>query len=212
MPDFSNLLLFIAAALALLITPGPAVLYIVARSIEQGRTAGIVSVLGISAGSLFHIAAAAFGVSALLASSALMFNFVKYLGAAYLIYLGVRKFLSRDEIAQSETFAHKKPSRIFYQGMIVNLLNPKAALFFCAFLPQFVDISKGAVRMQILVLGIIFLALGIICDGLWAVAAGAAGNWLKRNAGFLRAQRYFAGSVFIALGVATAVSGSSRSK
>ncbi len=212
MPDFSNLILFIAAALILFVTPGPAVLYIVARSIEQGRTAGIVSVLGISAGSLFHIAAAAFGVSALLASSALMFNFVKYLGAAYLIYLGVRKFLARDETEQAAAFEHKKLSRIFYQGVIVNLLNPKTALFFFAFLPQFVDVSKGAVTMQILLLGIIFVALGILSDGLWAVAAGTAGNWLKKNARFLRAQRYFSGSVLIAMGVATAVSGSNRSK
>ena len=212
MPDISNLILFIAAALVLFVTPGPAVLYIVARSIEQGRRAGIVSVLGISAGSLFHIAAAAFGVSALLASSALMFNFVKYLGAGYLIYSGVRKFLARDEMEQGAAFEHIKLSRIFYQGVIVNLLNPKTALFFFAFLPQFVDVSKGAVIMQILLLGIIFVALGILTDGLWAVTAGTAGNRLKKNIRFLRAQRYFSGSVFIALGVATAVSGSNRGK
>lgn len=209
-PDLSIVALFVIAALLILITPGPAVLYIVARSIDQGRLAGVVSTLGVAAGTLFHIAAAAVGVSALLVSSALAFNMLKYLGAAYLIYLGIRKFLIPDELENAEIRQPKMLTRIFFQGLVVNLLNPKTALFFFAFLPQFVDVSKGSVALQMLLLGIIFVVLGILSDGLWALLAGTAGNWLKRNLRFLQAQRYFAGSVFVALGVATALSGSGK--
>lgn len=210
MPDLSSLVLFMVAALALLVTPGPAVLYIVARSIDQGRWAGIVSMLGIHVGTLFHVAAAAFGLSALLMSSALAFNVVKYLGAAYLIYLGVRKLLVREELHQPEVIENRKLSRIFYQGVVVNLLNPKTALFFFAFLPQFVNPSRGVVAGQILFLGFIFVVLGIFSDGAYAVLAGTVGHWLRGNLRFLRAQRYFAGSMYIGLGLTAALSGSHR--
>lgn len=210
MPDLSTFTLFVAAALVLLVTPGPAVLYIVARSIDQGRLAGLVSTLGVGVGTLFHVAAAALGISALLVSSALAFNLVKYLGAAYLIYLGLRRLLVREEIEQPKTFEQKKLSRIFVQGVVVNLLNPKTALFFFAFLPQFVTVGQGSVAGQILFLGLVFVVLGICSDGLWALLAGTAGNWLRGNLQFLRAQRYFAGSVFIALGVTAALAGSSK--
>ncbi len=202
--------LFFVAAAVLLITPGPAVLYIVARSIDQGRVAGIVSMLGIGVGTLFHVAAAAFGLSALLLSSALAFNVVKYLGAAYLIYLGVRKLMERDATAPPGPTEPRTLARIFYEGVIVNLLNPKTALFFFAFLPQFVDLSRGGVTGQIVFLGVLFVLMGMVSDGLWALAAGTAGHWLRGHLGFLRMQRYFAGTVFIALGLTTAVSGSGR--
>jgi len=210
MLETSKLTLFLVAALILLVTPGPAVLYIVARSIDQGRLAGIVSTLGIGLGTFFHVIASALGVSALLVSSALAFNIVKYVGAIYLIYLGVRRLLTREKLQQSTVIEHKRLSRIFYQGVLVNLLNPKTALFFFAFLPQFVDVSRGSVAEQILFLGIIFIAMGICSDGLWALLAGTLGNWLKGNLPFIRAERYFAGTVFIALGVTTALSGSSQ--
>jgi threonine/homoserine/homoserine lactone efflux protein len=210
MLELSTLALFMAAALVLLITPGPAVLYIVARSIDQGRMAGIVSTLGIAVGTLFHVAAAALGVSALLVSSALAFNVVKYLGAAYLIYLGVRKLLVREELQQPEVIEKHKLSRIFYQGILVNLLNPKTALFFFAFFPQFVDPSKGSVTIQILWLGFIFMGMAVCSDGFYALLAGSIGHWLRGNLRFLRAQRYFAGWVYIGLGVTTALSGSSK--
>jgi len=210
MPDLSTFTLFVAAALVLLVTPGPAVLYIVARSIDQGRLAGLVSTLGVGVGTLFHVAAAALGISALLVSSALAFNLVKYLGAAYLIYLGLRRLLGREEIEQPKAFEQKKLSRIFVQGVVVNLLNPKTALFFFAFLPQFVTVGRGSVAGQILFLGLVFVVLGICSDGLWALLAGTAGNWLRGNLQFLRAQRYFAGSVFIALGVTAALAGSNK--
>ncbi|MCL4302477.1 MAG: LysE family translocator [Anaerolineae bacterium] len=210
MPEPSQVVLFVVAAAALLITPGPAVLYIVARSIDQGRLAGIVSVLGVEVANLLHVIAAALGLSALLMSSALAFSLVKYLGAAYLIYLGVRKLLVREELAQPEALERKRLARIFYQGVVVNVFNPKTALFFLAFLPQFVDVSRGGVVGQILFLGFIFVVLGICSDGLYALLAGTLGRWLRGNLGFLRAQRYFAGSVYIGLGVTTALSGSSK--
>ena len=151
MPDWSTLTLFVTAALILVFIPGPNSLYIVARSIQQGRKAGIISSLGVQVGTLFHVAAAAFGLSALLLSSALAFNLVKYAGAAYLIYLGVKTLLTKENIETAQNEIPKASlSRVFSQGVIVNLLNPKAALFFFAFLPQFVDASRGRVATQII--------------------------------------------------------------
>ena len=157
--DASTLALFIGAALVFLLTPGPAVFYIVARSIDQGRTAGVISSLGLNTGTLFHVVAAAFGVSAVLMSSALAFSVVKYLGAAYLIFLGVRKLFSREEEKNVSAGQPQKLSRIFGQGVLVNLLNPKTALFFFAFLPQFADPARGSVAMQILLLGGILVVM-----------------------------------------------------
>ena len=210
LPDGTTLLIFIGATLVLLVTPGPAVFYIVARSIDQGRLAGVVSTLGVAVGSCLHSAAAALGISALLASSALAFNVVKLIGAAYLIYLGVRKFLVPDPVETDAVVARRRLREIFVQGFIVNVFNPKTALFFLAFLPQFVDVAKGHVALQIILLGVVFASLGILSDGAYAIAAGSFGQWLKRHAGVLRAQRYFAGSVFITLGVLTAATGSGK--
>ena len=209
-PEASLLGLFVVAAMVLLLTPGPAVLYVVTRSVEQGRLAGLVSALGVHVGTLVHVAAAALGVSALLVSSALAFDVVKYLGALYLIYLGVRKLMGWDQAAHGRALAPRSLSRLFGQGVVVNVLNPKTALFFLAFLPQFVDVSKGAVGLQILVLGLIFVALGVMSDGLYAVAAGTAGAWLKREGRLLRAERYVSGSVFVGLGVTAALAGNGR--
>lgn len=208
MPDTSTLALFSVASLALLIVPGPAVLYIVTRSIDQGRTAGIVSTLGIHVGTLVHIAAAALGLSALVVSSALAFNTIKYLGAAYLIWLGVGKLLGRDDDVNESEVKTQRLSRIFYQGILVNILNPKTALFFLAFLPQFVDVSKGRVGLQILALGVVFMLLGMCSDGLYAMVASSVGNWLRGNADFAHFRRYFSGGIFVTLGVAATLSGS----
>ncbi|MEW6736673.1 MAG: LysE family translocator [Acidobacteriota bacterium] len=203
MLDWSTLSLFITVASILVIMPGPNSLYIIARSIQQGRMAGIVSSLGVQVGTLFHIAAAAFGVSALLLSSALAFNIVKYAGAAYLIYLGIKTLLTKEKIEPKQEITQMSLSRVFYQGIIVNLLNPKTALFFFAFLPQFINPSRGAVPLQIILLGMILMFLGALSDSIYALAAGTIGNWLRGNLRFLRAQRYFAGSVYIGLGLAT---------
>ena len=210
MPDWSILSLFITAALILVFIPGPNTLYIVARSVQQGRTAGIVSSLGVQAGTLFHIAAAAFGLSSLLLSSALAFNIVKYAGAAYLIYLGIKTLLTKETVEQTEQIQNKSLGQIFRQGVVVNLLNPKSALFFFAFLPQFVDVGKGSITTQILFLGFILMALGFLSDTIYALLAGSVGNVIRGNLRFLRAQRYFAGSVYIGLGAATALTGTNR--
>ncbi len=208
MPAPHNLTLFVLATLALLVLPGPAVIYIVTRSVDQGRLAGLVSALGINTGDFVHVIAATLGLSALLMSSALAFNVVKVLGAAYLIFLGVRKlFFEKEEAAEPDQFQPQKLSRLYTQGVVVAVLNPKTALFFFAFLPQFVDPSQGAVAGQILLLGLIFVGMAVCSGSTYALLAGTAGHWLKDHLGFLRGQRYFAGGIYIALGVATAVSG-----
>jgi threonine/homoserine/homoserine lactone efflux protein len=213
MPDASTFGLFVAAALALLLVPGPAVLYIVARSMDGGRLAGLVSVIGIHAGTMVHIAFAAIGISAILASSATAFSVVKWLGAAYLVWLGLQRIFTREEETVPPTVEPKRLSRIFSQGLIVNVLNPKTALFFLAFLPQFVDSSRGAAWAQVMVLGAVFVVLGLCTDGAYALLSGTAGSWLRRKGGsasFRRGQRYVSGGVYLALGAATAVSGSGK--
>lgn len=208
--DTSTLFVFVAAAVVLLVTPGPAVLYIITRSVDQGRLAGIVSVLGIGVGTLFHVFAAALGISAILVSSALAFNIVKYLGAAYLIYLGVRKLLTKDSALLPDHVQKQGLGRIFYQGVVVNILNPKLALFFFAFLPQFVDPARGSVPVQMLVLGLILMGLGLLSDGTYAILAGTAGKWLRGSRHFLRIQKYVTGIVYIGLGLTAAFASSNR--
>src|ERR1700730_17879358 len=148
-PEVSTLGVFAGASLVLLLTPGPAILYIVTRSVEQGRLAGLISALGICAGTLFHVAAAALGISALLLASALAFNVLRYVGAAYLIFLGISTLSRGDDASDGRAIEAASVRRIFAQGVVVNLLNPHTALFFFAFLPQFVVPSKGAVPLQI---------------------------------------------------------------
>lgn len=207
-PSAANLGLFISAALVLLLIPGPAVLYIVARSVEQGRFAGFVSDLGIHTATLVHVVAAALGLSAILASSALAFSAVKYAGAAYLIWLGLRKIFGRAENSDVDvTVRGHGYARLFRDGFVVNLLNPKTALFFLAFLPQFVEVSRGHVAMQIAFLGLLFTALGFVTDGCYALAAGTAGGWLKRSRGYLKFERYVSGALFIGLGLTAALAG-----
>lgn len=207
MIDFSKLYFFIGAALALLLVPGPAVLYITARSANQGRVAGLVSVLAIETANFLQAVAAALGLSAILLSSALAFDVVKYLGAAYLIYLGIRKLLSSDTVTEDEDVQRESLSRIYWQGFFVNILNPKTALFFLAFLPQFVNAEKGNVTAQTLILGAIFVGLAIITDSFYALAASSLAGQFKRKKNFEKGQRYFAGLVYIGLGIATAFTG-----
>src|ERR1700729_1142875 len=185
-PDATSIGVFCAAAILLLLTPGPAVLYIVARSVEQGSIAGLASVCGITTGTLVHVLAAGLGLSALLTSSALAFSVVKFVGAGYLIYIGARRILSRtDTPAAQIELPRRSLARLYRDGFVVNLLNPKTALFFLAFLPQFVDPSRGAVAFQITFLGLLFTLMGLISDSLYALAAGTAGRWVKRNGHFL---------------------------
>ena len=210
MLNWSQLSLFTSVALILVFIPGPNTLYIIARSIQQGRKAGIVSSLGVQVGTMFHIAAAAFGLSALLLSSASAFNVVRYVGAAYLIYLGVKTLLAKESIEPERPLRRTRLSRVFSQGVIVNVLNPKTALFFFAFLPQFIDVARGAVAMQIILLGAILICFGTLSDSIYALAAGSIGNRLRGNSRLLRTQRYFAGSVYLGLGAATALTGTHK--
>ena len=207
LPDLSTIALFSAAALALLVVPGPAVLYIVTRSIDQGRAAGLVSMLGIHVGSLVHVAAAAFGLSALLVSSATAFSVVKYLGAGYLVWLGIRRLRSRDEPERPDVRRRDDLGRIFRQGIVVNVLNPKTALFFFAFLPQFVRPDDGSVTVQVLLLGLLFIGLGLLSDGLYAVAAAKAASWLRTNRRWPRIERRVSGGILITLGATAALAG-----
>ena len=205
-PDPSRLALFVGAALLLLVVPGPSVLYVVTQSVSHGRRAGIASVAGITTGTLVHIAAATVGLSALLASSAVAFDVVKYLGAAYLIVVGLRRLLGLEHAAEKRARPTRDLGRLYRQGIVVNTLNPKTALFFLAFLPQFVDPSHGAAWAQILALGLLFAALGFCSDGVWAVVAGTLGDRLRRSRRFPSVQRYVSGSVFVGLGAVAALS------
>jgi len=211
-PGATSVGLFTVAALALLLLPGPAVLYIVSRSVAQGRLAGLVSDLGIHAGTMVHVVAASLGLSALLMTSALAFAAVKYLGAAYLIWLGVRKLFGTDAApAEANAPGRSGYLRLLRDGFIVNLFNPKTALFFLAFLPQFADVSRGHLATQIAFLGLLFVVLGLVTDGCYAIAAGTAGEWIKRNRGhYLRFERYVTGVVMIGLGVTAALAGNGR--
>jgi threonine/homoserine/homoserine lactone efflux protein len=201
-PDTGALAVFAAASLALAVVPGPAVLYIVAQSVPGGRRAGVVSALGVSTGGMFHVMAAVIGLSAILAASAEAFTVVKLLGAAYLLWLGVRALLRTDE-----RIGGRRPEltlgRTYRRGVVVNVLNPKTALFFVAFLPQFVD-PHGSTRGQLAVLGLLFVAIALGSDLVWALVAGTAGGVLRRSATFLRIQRYVSGTIFVGLGALAA--------
>jgi threonine/homoserine/homoserine lactone efflux protein len=202
MPAPSTLGLFAIAALALLVIPGPSVLYVVTRSVEQGRRAGLVSVLGLHTGTLVHIAAAATGLSALLLASATLFTAVKLAGAAYLIFLGVSR-LVRRALPEERRVERASLGRVYGQGFLVNLLNPKTALFFVAFFPQFVVSGRGPVAVQVLVLGVVFVALGLLSDSTYALVAGTIGSrWRARAA--TRPRRQWSGLVLIGLGVVSA--------
>jgi threonine/homoserine/homoserine lactone efflux protein len=209
-PDHSSLVIFITSALVLLAIPGPAVTYIVGRSIGLGRRAGVVSALGIGVGSCFHVGFAAVGLSAVLMSSAVIFGFVKYLGAAYLIYLGVQKVLRDEPFVLSGSAPSLDLSRVFGEGIIVNVLNPKTALSFFAFLPQFVNASRGLVAPQILFLGLLFATMGIASDSFWGIFAGTVASHMRRNPRWARGQRYVSGGILISLGLVTAAAGHSH--
>jgi threonine/homoserine/homoserine lactone efflux protein len=209
-PDPPAIGVFVVAALALLLVPGPAVLYVVARSIEHGRRAGLASVLGIHVGTLVHIAAATLGLSALVLSSATAFTAVKVAGALYLVGLGLWTLFSSRAEPDVALGGERNLRRAFAQGIVVNVLNPKTALFFLAFLPQFVDPNASHPAVQIAFLGFLFAILGLVTDSVWALAAGTAGGMLRRSRRFVGVQRYVSGSVYLGLGVATAFAGGER--
>ncbi len=208
MPDNSTLVIFVTAAIILLIVPGPAVIYITAQSIDKGTKAGIVSTLGIASGTIVHVIGAAFGLSTILITSAAIYSIIKYAGACYLIYLGIKKFMGKEKGRTEPAENHSSLKKIFYDGMIVNIFNPKTALFFLSFLPQFVVVDKGSVISQMLFLGSLFVVMGILSDGLYAVTASKFGGFIKRKGYNPAVQNYFTGTVYIALGIYAALSGS----
>jgi len=201
-PDSGTVWVFCVTALALLLIPGPAVLYVVVQGAEQGRRAGLASVAGIHLGTLVHVFAATVGLSALIVASALAFNVVKYAGAVYLVYVGVRKLLGRDDPSLEPDRQRVSYRRAFVRGTVVNVLNPKTALFFLALLPQFVDTERGGVWSQALLLGLVFVALGLVTDSMYALAAGTVGGVLRRRR---RTMRYGSGLVFVGLGAVAAL-------
>jgi threonine/homoserine/homoserine lactone efflux protein len=211
MPSPTTLLVFALAAGVLVVIPGPNHIYIVTRSIAQGRRVGLASALGVETGTLVHITAAAIGLSALIASSAVAFNFVRYLGAAYLAFLGLRAILG-DHGAQLQDGRPRAGSarRAYVDGILVNVLNPKVALFFLAFLPQFVDPHRGAAATQILVLGFVVFVIATTSDIVYALAAGALGSWLRGRPAFARRQRFLTGGIYLGLAAVATFAGSER--
>jgi len=200
-PSLSAVELFAVAAFALIIIPGPAVLYIVSQSVGQGRAGGLAAVLGVEIGAFVHVAGAALGVSAILASSATAFSVLKLAGGAYLIVLGIRRLLERDSESQLATGRTRPLPAIFRQGVIVNALNPKTALFFLAFLPQFVDPDKGHVGLQAAILGVVWVLIATVCDAVWAIGSGSLVGLLRTSARARRIERRASGGILIGLGV-----------
>jgi threonine/homoserine/homoserine lactone efflux protein len=211
MPSASTYALFIATALVLLAIPGPAVLYVVSRSIDQGRRAGLASVLGITTGTVVHVTMATIGLSSLILASRVAFDTVRYAGAAYLIYLGARRLLTRGAEDELEQRPPRSARDLYAQGLVVNLLNPKTIVFIFAFLPQFVDVGAGHVWFQIMVLGLSFAALGLASDSLYAFVAGTVADRLRGTRLVARVERWFGGTVLIGLGITSALVAPHRS-
>lgn len=200
MPTSTTLLLFATATLAMLVVPGPSVVYVVARSLEHGRTAGLMSVLGLETGALVHVAAAAAGLTALVSSSPWAFAVLRYAGAAYLISLGIRQLRQRHDAVEVASSTSASKLRLFRDGVLVDVLNPKTGLFFLAFLPQFVDPSRGAASTQIVVLGLCFVLLAVLTDGSYALLAGTFRRRLSGSARSRRRVRRSTGVIYTGLG------------
>ena len=202
--SLQTIALFSLAAVALAIVPGPAVTYVVTQSVDKGRKAGLVSALGVSSGGFFHVAAATVGLSALVASSATAFTTVKLIGAAYLVVVGIRRILTRDEETGAPDASPAPLQKVYAQGVVVNVLNPKTALFFLAFLPQFVDTTRGSAWLQIAFLGCLFVVIALCSDSVYALLADALAGRLRRGGAVARLRRFATGGIFIALGLSAA--------
>lgn len=208
MPSFHTVMLFLATALALNLTPGPSILFILSRCLREGRTAAIVSVFGLATASIIHAFAAAFGLSALFAYSPLSFDAIKYCGAAYLVYLGISGFLKGGVAGAMAVAPRPSPSlvRSYYQGLLTDLLNPKILLFFFSFLPQFVDVNRGEPWEQMLALGLLFQVTNIPTNLVVAFAGGTLAGWIARRPIWARIQNWCASTLLIGLGIRLALS------
>ena len=205
MPSLSAYLVFLATGMALLLVPGPAVLYVVTRSIEMGRAGGLASVAGITTGTIAYVTLAAAGLSSLLLASTAAFDAVRYAGAAYLFLLGLRRLLGRGLDDEEAVSAPRTRRRAYAQGVVVNLTNPKTIVFVFAFLPQFVDPHAHHAWLQVLVLGLSFTVLGFLSDSVWALAAGTVADRLRGSRRLANVQRWFGGGVLVGLGILAAV-------
>ena len=203
MPSFDSIIAFAVASLALLVIPGPAVLYVINRSIADGRSTALAAVAGLEIGNFVHVVAATLGLSAVIAASATAFGVVKWIGAGYLVIIGLRTLSRKPQAMEVQTSSLSR-GKSFTQGIIVNTFNPKVALFFLSFLPQFIETEKGSAAVQSLILGSIFVLLGMCSDGLYAILASALRGPLLRGKSLPFVQRYVAGSVFVLLGVIAA--------
>lgn len=213
MPTTATLIAFAAAAFALVVIPGPNLIYIITRGIQQGRRAAIVSALGVQLGMVMHILLATFGLSALVAKSPVLYDVLKYAGAAYLVWMGVS--LLRKRHAPLDVPVEVRPTsmrRIFLSAVAINMLNPKVILFVLALLPQFVDPARGSTSIQMLVLGAVLIIVAMISDTTYALASGSVGEWLKRHPGSDRYRDRASGLVYLMLGLVVALTGSGSSK
>lgn len=211
MPSAATIVAFAAASIVLLLIPGPAVLYIVNRSVSSGRQVGLAAVAGLTLGNLVHAVAAAVGLSAVLATSATAFNTVKWLGAAYLVYVGVRTLMRKPAVIDPDQ-PGVTTRRSFTQGVVVNILNPKVALFFLSFLPQFIHPENGRPGLQALVLGLVFVGIGFCTDGTYSLIASSLRSVLVRGRTLPFIQRWVAGTVFIGLGLVAATASATHVK
>jgi len=201
----TKFLLFVGVAWALIIAPGPDMLYVITRGVTQGRKAGILSALGVICGTLVHTTAAAFGLTLILQTSALAFMLIKYLGAIYLIYLGIKAWREKSTFMLDTTAANVSFRKIFWQGVLSNVLNPKVAIFFLAFLPQFVDKGNSDVTLQMVMLGLTFAFFGLCFLLVVGYSSGTIGSWLTQRPHYGQFLQRFAAGILIALGVRLAL-------
>jgi len=208
MPDTTTFLLFALASLVLVVVPGPAVIYILTRSVSQGRSAGLVSAVGVNVGSAVHVFAAVLGISVVLAQSAAAFAAIKWLGVGYLAWIGIRTLRSDDMLFAEQTPEPMELRRILVQGVLVNILNPKVAIFFLAFLPQFVDPTAPHPTLQTFVLGMTLVTIGLISDAVYALVGGKVGSLFRTNSRAAHTIRIGAGITYLTLAGIAATTGS----
>ena len=208
MLPIENLVAFVIASIVIIVIPGPSVLFVIGRSIALGRRAGILSVVGNALGTIPAVLAVAFGVGAIIASSVVAFTVIKIAGAAYLVYLGVQAIRHRHRHTRSAPSSPTPARTLLAQGFIVGMTNPKTIAFFVAVLPQFVDPASGTVWAQLLLLGLTFQLLALLCDGAWAMAAGTARDWFARSPRRISTLSGAGGVMMIGLGGTLALTGS----
>lgn len=205
MIDMPTVLLFLAAAWAMILVPGPDILYVFARGVSGGRRAGVVSGLGVGTGEVVHTLLAVGGLGAILAASLKAFLIIKYLGAIYLLYLGIRTIYDKQALTLSPLHTPPRLDHIFWQGVLTNLLNPKAVLFFVAFLPQFVNPARGHAHLQIVILGVLFALSDLLFLSILAYSTSFLHTWLTRKPRFAARLRWVTGSILVGLGIRLAV-------